>query len=99
MKQSVWIHTLEMIEPEYEYWKKVLEYHLILKAIKEYNIVSIIRKFDDQLHLDDKEYIEEINSELKRWKGVERIASNIWAFETEKDADKFITYFNLRWQK
>lgn len=39
------------------------------------------------------------SNELIKWKGVTRISWDMWKFSSKKEAEKFIVYYNLKWEQ
>lgn len=104
-----WEKMLQSMEPEYSKLKSALEQGPEFKAIKvKQRSVSIKEVWpdgcegsyllgQDDLMLDD--IIDEVANELFSWKNVTRTAWDQWRFKNSQEADKFITWYNLKWRK
>lgn len=104
-----WEQMLQSIEPEYSKLKDMLEQGPTYKAVKvRKHTVSIEETWPegyegsyllgkDDLMLDD--IVDEVANELFTWPDVTRTAWNQWKFKNSKEADKFITWYNLKWRK
>ena len=53
----------------------------------------------DQHTVRFDDIVSHVQDELRNWKNVRRMAWDQWNFKTKKDAEKFVTLFNLKWAK
>jgi|LakMenE01Jun11ns_1017448.scaffolds.fasta_scaffold9531887_3 hypothetical protein len=59
-----------------------------IKIIKNHDMITII---------GDNNVFSWVEKEMKKHNNVHQINSISWKFDNECDAEKFISYFNLKW--
>jgi hypothetical protein len=107
-----WVSAIAAFEPEYYKLKDAVEkapkIRLVLRKV---NLAWRIRIEEDWDHVDaDEQYLyytadygnldtrcEWAATQLKDWQLVNRLSHQEWKFWKRKDADKFLTIFNLKW--
>lgn len=109
MNIDPWIGVLQQIEPRYDYYKSMIEEgpNIVAKA-RPVNLRWRVRieedwkttsgeyyyTFDDS-KLDKRcKWAEE---QLKSWRFVARLSHQEWVFFNKRQAEKFVTLFNLKW--
>lgn len=104
-----WEQILTSIDPDYFKHKEMLDQGPEFKALKvKKNSVSIEEIWpegcegaytlgQDDLMLDD--IVDAVTKELLTWPDVNRTAWNQWRFKDGREADKFITWYNLKWRR
>jgi hypothetical protein len=106
---ATWMHLIEALEPDYLKYKNTLEEGSTILTTIEQNgklwNLNITEKWvgEDPGLLDifttitfDKR-IEWASVELEKWQHCRRTAWHIWEFKHKRDAEKFITLYNLTW--
>lgn len=108
---TTWTHILQAFNPEYDELRQLLirgpsikcelskegrETRLVLVEHYEHN-KEILAVEQNTVRFDD--IIFHVQEELKNWKHVRRMAWDQWNFKSKKDAEKFVTLFNLKWAK
>jgi hypothetical protein len=95
--------------PEYEYLKNMLENGPEITAVlRTINLSTRVRIEEDWSVSDGSSYYTATYSnldsrcdwaaeQLHSWKSVTRLSHQEWKFLRRKDAEKFITLFNLKW--
>ena len=109
--KDTWTHVLQALHPDYDKLAEIMKHGPIIKCELskkgKYTVLQLVEHYHyDQarlFHLDSKETTEDHVSwaveQLSEWKDVKRMAWDQWHFKYKKDADKFITLFNLRWAR
>ena len=107
-----WVHTLQQLEPSYFKWKDILEIGPKVKAaLRKVNLSWRVRIEEDWENTPDHEHnfyfitdysnldvrCEWADQQLTTWKTATRLSHQEWKFSKQKDAEKFITLFNLKW--
>jgi len=107
-----WTQMLEQIDPEYLTLKFMVENGPNVKAnLRKVNLSWRVRLEEDW----DNEEIGEVYyttdyknldercewaaQQLQNWKFTTRLSHQEWKFLTKRQAEKFITLFNLRWTR
>ncbi len=96
-----WIHVLRQIEPSYDDFKYMLERGSRVKAElrmfrnkwKVCIVEDLFHSWENQLDLR----CEWADEQLSKWKFVTRISHQEWIFINRRQAEKFLTLYNLRW--
>jgi hypothetical protein len=109
-----WTQMLEQLEPEYLTLKFIVEVGPKVKAIlRKINFswrVRIEEDWDNTASEDQHLYYtldytnldircDWADQQLATWKTATRFGHQEWKFSKQKDAEKFITLFNLRWTR
>jgi hypothetical protein len=103
------LHTLEQIQPLYFELQTIMEIGVKVRArMHRVNLSWRVRIEEDwdsspgelyyeatYLNLDTR--CEWTAEQLKTWKSATRLSHQEWKFSKKKDAEKFITLFNLVW--
>jgi len=108
---TTWTHIIQALTPNYdelrtlliqgpsircEISKKGRETRLLL--VEQYVHNKEILDVDQHtVRFDD--IVFNVQEELKNWTNVRRMAWDQWNFKYKKDAEKFVTLFNLKWAK
>jgi hypothetical protein len=107
-----WAHMLHQLEPEYSTLKFIVENGPDVKAnLRKVNLswrvqleedwndpnIGEVYYTADYKNLDDR--CEWADQQLKDWKFATRLSHQEWKFLNKRQAEKFITLFNLRWTK
>lgn len=108
---TTWTHIIQAFNPDYdelrnlltrgpiircELSKKGRETRLLLVEHYEHNN-EILDVDQHTVRFDD--IVFNVQEELKNWTNVRRMAWDQWNFKYKKDAEKFVTLFNLKWAK
>jgi hypothetical protein len=109
-----WTRMLEKLEPEYFTLKHILEIGPKVKAaLRKVNLSWRVRIEEDWENTPDHEHnfyfitdysnldvrCEWADQQLATWKSATRLSHQEWKFSNQKDAEKFITLFSLRWTR
>lgn len=100
-----WQIILQSIEPAYNKLKYFMEHGPSIVPVLKGKTITLEEKWPENNDLIGPMYdsskldkvVHEIVIELDRWDNVKRTAWDQWKFSTRKDAEKFITLFNLKW--
>jgi hypothetical protein len=107
MNTDPWGHTLRMLQPDIDTLKEFMDrgpkIRPVLKLVKRTWVLEI--KADWGIFKVDRSYethgLDErvvwTTCQLENWKNVSRQAWNMWHFKHKRDAEKFITLYNLVW--
>lgn len=109
MKDS-WTQVIEALEPNYQNLKSIMETGPEIKPALYLNRNKKWRVTIQEVWPDNIEKISVNNSELdqlvewsveelKKWKGIRRVAWDSWDFPTKREAEKFVIIFNLSWSQ
>jgi len=102
-----WSHILQNLTPNYFKWKDIMENgpRIYAKLIKTGRYWTLAVEEDWQSVDDAGNYVNSsqhdniinwADEELKKWK-CRRTAWHMWEFQSKREAEKFITFYNLRW--
>lgn len=109
---DTWTHILNALSPDYEKCvTAVLEgpkYRCTLNQQGKYHVVTLSEFWHVEKEIiptngyhtstfDD--HISWIDEQLSKWQDVKRMSWDQWHFKYKKDAEKFITLFNIKWAK
>lgn len=104
-----WTGFIAQMVPEYEYLKDMLENGpKIVAKTRKINLLWRVRIEEDWGISDGSTYYdfdysnldsrcEWAAEQLHSWKSVTRLSHQEWKFLRRRDAEKFITLFNLKW--
>ncbi len=98
---DTWTDVLRQLEPRYDTFKDMLERGPRLKAeLRIFNNKWRVRIVEDSLYtwenlLDER--CEWAEKQLANWRFVYRISHQEWVFINQRQAEKFLTLYNLRW--
>jgi hypothetical protein len=109
---SAWISTLEQLEPNYHRYQKMLEDGPKVRAILEHKNFrwrvkveedwgdsSIGHMYYTATYTNRDVCVDWTAEQLSKHRFVNRISFDQWAFLRKRNAEKFITLFNLRWAR
>lgn len=107
MSLNCWSQILQQWEPKYEVLQKIGQGMVPIKIFKNYQhdyTLCIRYDLEEDFQANQNTYLlnDIINwatEELVKWPRVRRTAYDMWKFSNKKQADKFITLFNLRWAR
>lgn len=109
---ATWMHSIEALEPDYLKYKNTLEQGSTIHPIIEQNgklwNLDIVEKWVDEdpaisgipIHFTTVAFDKRIkwaSTELEKWQHCKRTDWHIWEFKYKRDAEKFITLYNLTW--
>ena len=105
---SPWQHTVHMLEPNIDVLRDFMDrgpqIKPVLKLVRRTWVMEIKvdwGMFDDSGNpwgtpsLDSR--VIWATTQLETWKNVSRQAWHMWHFKHKRDAEKFITLYNLKW--
>ena len=108
---DTWTHIVKAFTKDYNSIKEMIEIgpqpRCILGTKGRQTIVTVVEIWkEDKLDLvakynsaDFDSYIDWTIEQLETWSDVRRMAYDQWYFKRKKDAEKFITLFNIKWAK
>ena len=102
-----WIHIVRSIEPRVKELQQILDQGSIIKPVLDRNrqgawqitLDSNLNKQDIFVDYDVETFndrIEWVKNELENWDAW-RSSYDTWVFSSKEEAEKFITYYILRW--
>lgn len=104
-----WISTLTLLEPNYSKYETILKEgpKIVVKA-RKINLLWRVRIDEDWNNSNGELYYTADYSnldlkckwaeeQLKNWRFVIRLSHQEWKFFNKRQAEKFVTLFNLRW--
>lgn len=109
---SNWALLLEKTYPKYKTLVRALAMGPTIRPVMLHNKPKYMLELQEFWYdEEEKEYFRSANAgsaplderiewatkELSKWQGVKRMAWDMWQFKTKKDAEKFITLYNLIW--
>lgn len=107
MSKDPWLQAINAFEPSTPLLKTALEngpkIKINIHKIKKSWVVHIKDTWSEPLafipfnHIDLKKCIDWSQSQLSSWKTCKRTSYDKWQFSSKKDAEKFITMFNIVW--
>ena len=104
-----WTKTLQRLEPKYEELARLMKNGPEVRAvIRQVNFGWRVRIEEDWSISDGSEYYTADSSnldsrcewaadQLKNWRFLTRLSYQEWKFLRRRDAEKFITLYNLKW--
>lgn len=108
---TAWLSVLEQIEPNYHHYAKMLDEGPKIKATLEHkNFKWRVKIEEDWGRSDGSTYysadynnrdicVDWTAEQLSKQKFVTRLSFDQWVFFRKRDAEKFITLFNLKWAR
>jgi hypothetical protein len=106
---SAWEHVVNSLGPEYRKCLDALNdgpkykcsifkkgRQTILQLEEYWNIDNMHHNTVDK-HTGFDDHIAWISNQLINWPNVRRLSWDQWAFNNKQDAEKFQTFFNLKW--
>ena len=104
-----WTQILQTMHPSYSEWKEALEKGPSIKP--SVSLRGRYWQLElEEVWPSDQNYLSSIpdtdifntiidwtTEELESWAGCRRTAWNIWEFKKQRDAEKFVTLFTLKW--
>ena len=106
---DIWSNAIKQICPEIDELTAIMNDESTIKPIIEFKrsrcMVSLVELFPGD-HVDPydttptrkfHERVEWMADELTSWEKCTRLGWNDWRFEQKRDAEKFITLYNLIW--
>ena len=78
------------------------KFRKLVQSIKDFPQMLNLRPIvvnDEMVVLGGNMRLRAVQEELKNWTNVRRMAWDQWNFKYKKDAEKFVTLFNLKWAK
>lgn len=109
---DVWADMIRQIEPDYDYLAEMAELGPRIKAVaKRVNLSWRVRLEEDWATDDIGEVYytadyrnldkrcEWAEQQLANWKFVTRLSHQEWKFLSKRQAEKFLTLFNLVWAR
>ena len=109
MTSDPWIETLRQIDPNYDQYQTMIEEgpNIVARA-RKVNLRWRVRIEENWDHSNGEYYYTFNDSkldsrckwaeeQLKSWRFVGRLSHQEWYFFNRKQAEKFVTLFNLRW--
>ncbi len=104
---DTWIHIVKALEPRIEELQQMLDRGHVIKPILERNKqgawqITLDSNFDKQDVFADhdpetfNDRIEWTKNELENWNAW-RSSYDTWVFSSKDEAEKFITFYTLRW--
>lgn len=109
MTADPWIGFITQMVPEYDNLKYMAERGLAVSAVlRTVNLRTRVRIDENWDISDGSSYYtsdcSNLNSrcewaaeQLHNWKSVTRLSHQEWKFSRRRDAEKFITLYNLKW--
>jgi hypothetical protein len=108
MNTNPWQHTLRMLQPDIDVLQEFMNRGpqikpklrlanriWVLKIAEDWGIFHDAGNSYDTPSLDQR--VIWSAKQLETWDNVSRQAWNMWHFKRKKDAEKFITLYNLVW--
>ena len=106
MSLNRWSQILHQWEPRYDVLEKIGQNMVPIKIFKNYQrdyTLCIRYDLENYQTTQDSYLLNDIITwaieELDKWPRVRRTAYDMWKFPSKKQADKFITLFNLKWAR
>jgi len=108
---DAWLHVLQTLEPQYDSIKAAMDegpkVRCDLTRLEKSTMLQVTEYWDDGIETFDvtnqsflfDDYIDWIEKQLATWKHVRRMSWDQWYFRSHKDAEKFVTLFNLKWAR
>jgi hypothetical protein len=110
MNTNPWQHTLRMLQPDIDVLQEFMNRGPQIKPkLKLVHRTWVLEISEDWgiFHDAGNSYVYDTPSldqrviwsakQLETWDNVSRQAWNMWHFKRKKDAEKFITLYNLKW--
>lgn len=107
MSKDPWLQAINAFEPDTPILRSALIKgpKIIVELTKAKNAWAIQIKevwpdpvsFSPFEHNELKTCIDWVDSQLCSWGTCKRTSYDKWSFSSKKDAEKFITFFNIRW--
>jgi len=108
MNTDPWRHTLSMLQPDIDVLKDFMErgpkikpalrlanQTWVLEIKEDWGVFNSLENHHDTPSLDAR--VIWTTRQLESWKNVSRQAWHMWHFKHKRDAEKFITLYNLKW--
>lgn len=107
-----WVEVLRQIEPDYDLLKKIMEEPpLVVASLEKRKFRWWVRIHEDWTNTplehqhayytasdsNREDRIKWTEEQLSSWKFVSRQSYDQWAFVRKRDAEKFLTIFNIVW--
>lgn len=106
---DTWTHIMRALSKDYDASKAMLEAgpkpKCIIGTKGRQTVVTIVERWEDSGIISNlytpsnklNEYVEWSTEQLETWQGVKRMSYDQWYFKRRADAEKFITFFMVKW--
>jgi hypothetical protein len=108
---DTWGHTLRMLQPDIDVLKEFMDQGPRIKPMLKFVKRTWVLEINIDWGMFEIQYgnpwiAEPLDTkvlwatqQLENWENVSRQAWNMWHFKHKRDAEKFITLYNLKWGK
>lgn len=102
----IWEQMIATIEPEIQELRRMIDeprYPAVLSKLKSSWEIRIDVEWPEGWAYaePDGKFEEQLNwtiNQLENWPNVRRTSYDRWSFKLRRDAEKFITLYNLKWE-